>query len=435
VFGATVNTSGALKVRVERVGDDTVLAKIVRLVEDAQRQKAPIQKLADSVAGIFVPVVLGIALLTFVLWLLIVGSLEAALIAAVAVLVIACPCALGLATPTAILVGTGRGAKMGILIKSGEALERGRDIDVILFDKTGTLTEGRPRVTEAIAASGIEKSHFLSVTAALEAQSEHPLAQAVVEHVGGQLPPASDVKSVVGQGIVGRVDGHDVVVGKLDYISGLTTVPEALLKDVARLRESGNTVVLASEDGKLLGLLAIADAPKEGAKQAVQEFAELGLEVVMVTGDHAKTAEAIAKELGIERVEAEVLPDQKLNIVKRYQDEGHKVAFVGDGINDAPALVQANLGVAVGSGTDIAIEAGQIVLVGGGPEKVADAIKLARRTYSGIRQNLFWAFFYNIVAIPFAALGFLNPMIAAGAMAFSSVSVVLNSLRLKRTKL
>ncbi|MFH1047128.1 MAG: heavy metal translocating P-type ATPase [Patescibacteria group bacterium] len=438
VFGATVNTSGALKVRVERVGQDTVLSKIVRLVEDAQRQKAPIQKLADTVAGIFVPVVLGIAFVTFGLWLIISGSLESALVASVAVLVVACPCALGLATPTAILVGTGRGAKMGILIKNGEALERGRDIDVILFDKTGTLTEGRPHVVETAVSDGVERSHLLNVAAAVEAQSEHPLAQAIVQHLtagGGQLLPATDVKSVAGHGVTGQVAGLKVAVGKLDFIAGQTTVSESMRKEVDRHQAHGRTVALVVESNRLLGLLAIADAPKSGAAEAIKELGTMGLQVVMVTGDNQKTALAVAAELGIDKVEAEVLPNQKLDIVKRYQTEGHKVVFVGDGINDAPAMVQANLGIAVGSGTDIAIEAGQIVLVGGGPEKVAVAIKLARRTYSGIRQNLFWAFFYNVVAIPFAAVGFLNPMIAAGAMAFSSVSVVLNSLRLKRVKL
>jgi Cu+-exporting ATPase len=435
VFGATVNGAGVLRVQVTGVGGDTVLAKIVRLVEDAQRQKAPIQKMADTVAGIFVPVVLSIAALTFVVWLLAVGDLESSLVAAVAVLVIACPCALGLATPTAILVGTGRGARMGILIKNGEALERGRDIDVILLDKTGTLTEGRPHVTYVLPASGVSERMLIEQAAAVESLSDHPLAKAIVRRAGQVDMVATDGSTEAGRGAIGRVNGKKVVVGKPSYVSTLVSPDETTKMEIERLQGLGNTVVLVAQEDKLLGLLAIADAPKDGAKEAVAEFKQLGLSVVMVTGDNDKAARAIADELDIENVESEVLPDQKLEIVKRYQDQGHQVAFVGDGINDAPALVQANLGVAIGSGTDIAIEAGQIVLVGGGPEKVADAIKLARRTYSGIRQNLFWAFFYNVVAIPFAALGLLNPMVAAGAMAFSSVSVVLNSLRLKKVKL
>jgi len=438
VYGATVNSTGALKMKVTKVGEDTVLSGIARLVRDAQRQKAPIQKLADRVAGVFVPTVIGLAVLTFLVWLVVSGSVGSALLPAVAVLVVACPCALGLATPTAILVGTGRGASLGILIKSGEALERGRDIDEVLFDKTGTLTEGRPKVTDLSVAGDADRSRLIAVAAGVESLSEHPLARAVLEYaVERGISPAAveGVKAVPGQGVVGSVDGHEVMVGRPGFVRQSVTVAPDLDRSVERLEESGRTVMLVSEGGRLLGLLAVADAPRPGAREAIAMLLRMGLESVMVSGDNRRTAEAVARELGISRVEAEVHPDQKAAIVMEHQRSGHKVAFVGDGINDAPALAQADLGVAMGSGTDIAIEVGQIVLVGGGPEKVGEAIMLARLTYRGIRQNLFWAFFYNAVAIPFAAIGLLNPMVAAGAMAFSSISVVLNSLRLKRVKL
>ncbi|MFH2063203.1 MAG: heavy metal translocating P-type ATPase [bacterium] len=438
VFGATVNSNGVLKVRVTKVGEDTVLSGIARLVRDAQRQKAPIQKLADRVAGIFVPIVIALAALTFVGWLAATGDIGRALLPAVAVLVVACPCALGLATPTAILVGTGRGASLGILIKSGEALERGRDIDEVLFDKTGTLTEGRPKVTEVSVAGSADRSRLLGVAAGLESQSEHPLARAVIDYASGEKisPVAVDrAAAVPGSGIVGEVDGREVAVGRPDFIRQSVGVEETVDLEVRRLEKSGRTVVLVAEGGRLLGLLAVADAARTTAREAVERLGKIGLESVMVSGDNLRTADAIAREVGIGKVEAEVRPDQKAGIVREHQKAGRRVAFVGDGINDAPALAQADLGIAMGGGTDIAIEVGQIVLVGGGPEKVPVAIRLARLTYSGIRQNLFWAFFYNVVAIPFAAFGLLNPMIAAGAMAFSSVSVVLNSLRLKRVRL
>ncbi|OGM00423.1 copper-translocating P-type ATPase [Candidatus Uhrbacteria bacterium RIFOXYC2_FULL_47_19] len=438
VYSATINSTGALKMKVTKVGEDTVLSGIARLVKDAQRQKAPIQKLADRVAGVFIPTVIGLAVLTFLVWLVVSGDIGSAFLPAVAVLVVACPCALGLATPTAILVGTGRGASLGILIKSGEALERGRDIDEVLFDKTGTLTEGRPKVTDLFVVEGVERTRLIAVAAGVESMSEHPLARAVVEYAGEQgiaLVAVEGVKAMPGQGVVGSVDGHEAVIGKPDFIRQSIIVGSDLDRKIEQLEENGRTVVLVAEGGKLLGLLAVADAPKSGAREAIAELLRMGLESVMVSGDNRRTAEAVARELGISRIEAEVHPDQKAAIVMEHQRAGHKVAFVGDGINDAPALAQADLGVAMGSGTDIAIEVGQIVLVGGGPEKVGEAIMLARLTYRGIRQNLFWAFFYNAVAIPFAALGLLNPMIAAGAMAFSSISVVLNSLRLKRVKL
>lgn len=432
VFGATVNQQGALTVKVTALTGNTVLAQIVKLVENAQQQKAPIQKLVDKISSIFVPIVILVAVVTFGVWFLLTGDATASFIPAVAVLVIACPCALGLATPTAILVGTGRGAKEGILIKSGEALERNRKIDVVLFDKTGTLTEGRPSVTDTDLST-----ESLALVASLEASSEHPLAQAVVRYANdkGIAPkPAEQVKSITGKGIEGMVDGKKIVVGSPNYMD-TNRSGDRFASKVESWQAQGKTVVVASADDQLLGVLAIADAPKASAQAAVAELKRMGREVVMVTGDNRKTAEAIARELGIEQIEADVMPGTKLEVVRVWQSKGKRVAYVGDGINDAPALTQADLGIAVGSGTDVAIEAGQIVLVGGGPEKVVSGLKLTAATYRGIKQNLFWAFFYNIAAIPLAAFGLLNPLIASAAMAFSSVSVVLNSLRIKRAKI
>jgi Cu+-exporting ATPase len=432
VYGATLNQRGALTVKVSSLAGDSVLAQIAQLVKEAQQYKAPIQKLVDKVASVFVPVVIALALLTFIGWWIATGEFASALLPAVAVLVIACPCALGLATPTAILVGTGRGAKEGVLIKNGEALERGRDLQAILFDKTGTLTQGKPIVTDVVTWHGAEKE-LLSLAASLEAQSEHPLALAVVQHAEQQnlsLKKATDVETITGKGLQGNVAEVKVVIGspKL-FLEELTPEQE---QAVAKLQREAKTVAIVKADTRLLGVMAIADAVKEHAKETVETLKARGLEVVMITGDHQVTAEAIASELGIDRVEAEVLPDQKLQLVKDWQERGKHVAFVGDGINDAPAITQADLGIAIGTGTDIAIEAGQIVLVGGDPRKIPQALSLSQKTYATIKQNLFWAFFYNTAAIPLAALGFLNPMLASGAMAFSSVSVVLNSLRLKR---
>ncbi|NQV90763.1 copper-translocating P-type ATPase, partial [Candidatus Uhrbacteria bacterium] len=432
VFGATVNQQGALTIKVKALSGNTVLAQIVKMVEQAQQEKAPIQKLVDKISGIFVPIVILIAAATFVVWYVMTGDVNASFIPAVAVLVIACPCALGLATPTAILVGTGRGAKEGILIKSGEALERNRHIDIVLFDKTGTLTEGRPSVTNTDLSNDA-----LVYVASLESSSEHPLASAIVRYatdLGLKLTSAEQVTSITGKGIEGMVQGKKVEIGSASHMN-LSDPIGSLGSSIETWQEEGKTVVLAQIDGKLVGTLAIADAPKETAKSAVAELKRMGREVMMVTGDNRRTAEAIAQQLGIDQVEAEVMPGTKLDVVKALQAKGKKVAFVGDGINDAPALTQADLGIAMGTGTDVAIEAGQIVLVGGGPEKVVSGLKLATATYRGIRQNLFWAFFYNIAAIPLAAFGLLNPMIASGAMAFSSISVVLNSLRIRRAKI
>ncbi|TAK03804.1 copper-translocating P-type ATPase [Patescibacteria group bacterium] len=438
VFGATVNQQGALTVEVKKAAGDTVLAQIVRLVADAQMKKAPIQKLVDRISGVFVPVVIGAAAVTFVAWFVATGDVTASFVPAVAVLIIACPCALGLATPTAIMVGTGRGAGMGILIKSGEALERSKAFHVVMFDKTGTLTEGRPVVTGIEVTKELEEPEVLAIAAGLEANSEHPLAKAIVAYAKEKgVAPAkvSGFSAVAGRGVSGSVDGGPVLLGNLRLMEEEGVDVSAVREAVVAMQAKAQTVMVLARDKKAVAAISVADKAKATAAEAVKELRTMGVEVVMITGDHRATAEAVGRELGIDRIEAEVLPARKLEIVKEAQAAGKKVAFVGDGINDAPALTQADLGIAVGSGTDVAIEAGQIVLVGGGPEKVVDAIRLSRRTYAGIRQNLFWAFFYNVAAIPLAALGLLNPIIASAAMAFSSVSVVLNSLRIRKAKL
>lgn len=434
VFGATINQSGAVKVEILAVGAETALAKIVKMVEEAQQQKAPMQKLADRIAGIFVPIVMVIAVVTFIVWYVVTGNIEVAIITSVAVLVIACPCALGLATPTAILVGTGSAAKKGVFIKSGEALERGEHIDIIMLDKTGTITEGKPSVTNVKTAE-VSVEDLLLSAASLESMSEHPLARAIVKHAekkGAVLKAVSDFQSATGKGIQGKVNKKEVRVGRRVFIEEVATVSKVLLKAADKLESEAKTVVYVSIGKKCAGIIAIADKVKEQAKEAIEKLHELGMETVMITGDNQKTAEAIAAQVGITSVYAEVYPNDKLRLVKNAQKKGKKVAFVGDGINDAPALTQANLGIAMGTGTDIAIESGQIVLMGGDPLKIPESIIISRKTFQTIKQNLFWAFIYNAVGIPLAALGFLNPMFAAGAMAFSSVSVLLNSLRLRK---
>ncbi len=451
VYGATVNQQGTLTIEITKTSENSVLAQIARVMEEAQQKKAPIQKLVDKISSVFVPIVIVIAILTFIGWMVMTKDVNTSLISAVAVLVIACPCAMGLATPTAILVGTGRGAREGILIKSGEALERNRNIDVVMLDKTGTITEGKPRVTdlapshmdektiEVLIGKGADPTQcLLALAAGLESHSSHPLSQAIVREAqerGVRHINAKEFKDVAGKGVRGTVNGKVVLIGNKNLLEQEGVSIEELADEMLKLQSEGKTVSIVAFDGHVVGLIALADVPKPSAKDAVAGLKALGLDVVMITGDNFSTAKAIAKEVGIEQVEAEVLPEQKLQIVKSAQEKGKHVAFVGDGINDAPALTQADLGIAIGSGTDIAIEAGQIVLVGGGPEKIVLSIKLARATYAEIKQNLFWAFFYNTVAIPLAAAGLLNPMIAAGAMAFSSVSVVLNSLRLRSKKL
>lgn len=433
VIGATLNISGALRIEATKVGDDTTLAQIVKLVSDAQSQKAPIQKLADRISGIFVPIVLAIALTTAIGWFLITGDLSQSIIPAVAVLVIACPCSLGLATPTAIMVGTGLGARRGILIKNGEALERGEKIDTVVLDKTGTLTQGKPKVVRIHAVCGSDQD-VLRVAASVEACSEHPLAGAVVEAAKGSvLAEVSQFTNVPGKGVIAQLQGNVVVVGSPGHLEeqGIAfTNADRIVLDAEE--GEGRTVIAVSRDGTLIGLIAIADTVKDDAREAIKALLGRGLRTVMITGDNPRAAQAIASQLGIQNVFAQVLPQDKAAKVRELQQGGARVAFVGDGINDAPALASADLGIAMGTGTDIAMEAGNIVLVKGSPRKLVDALSLSRLTMRTIRQNLFWAFFYNVAAIPLAAFGLLNPVVAAGAMAISSVSVVGNSLRIRR---
>jgi Cu+-exporting ATPase len=438
VFGATINLNGAIRMQATKVGRDTVLAQIVRLVSDAQGNKAQIQRLADRVSGIFVPIVLGVALLTALGWFLATGDVYQSIVPAVAVLVIACPCSLGLATPTAIMVGTGLGARRGILIKNGEALERAEKIDVVMLDKTGTLTEGKPTVTAVVSMMGNE-DELLRLAASVEQSSEHLLAHAVVAAARARnlaILNASDFENLAGKGVQASVAGTRVIVGSPRFLeeAGLALAAQ----DQAIIQEhetQARTVVGIAVDGKFAGIIAIADTIKPDAKPAIERLHAKGLQIVMITGDNVRVAEVIARQLGIERVFAEVLPSDKAERVRELRRQGLRVAFVGDGINDAPALALADLGIAMGTGTDIAIEAGNIVLVKGNPMKIVEALALSRLTFRTVRQNLFWAFFYNIAAIPLAALGLLNPMIAAGAMAISSVSVVGNSLGINRAKL
>jgi cation-transporting ATPase V len=436
VTGATVNTSGVLTVRATRVGAETALAQIVRLVEDAQASKGQIQRLADRVAGVFVPVVIAIALATFAGWTVLAGDPQRGLVAAVAVLIIACPCALGLATPVAIMVGTGRGAELGVLIKGVEVLERTRRITTVVFDKTGTLTRGQMMLTDAVPVAGLDEAELLARAGAVEADSEHPIARAIAtaarEQVGA-VPEAAGFQALAGRGARADLDGSTVWVGRRKLLADAGLLLPAALDDAAeRLEEDGKTAVFAGWDGEVRGVLAVADTLKDGAAELVARLHAMGLEAAMLTGDNARTAQAIADRVGIDRVLAEVLPDDKVGEVARLQREGRVVAMVGDGVNDAPALVQADLGIAIGTGTDVAIEASDLTLMRGDLAGVATAIQLSRRTYRTIVQNLGWAFGYNVAAIPLAALGLLSPIVAGAAMALSSVSVVGNSLRLRR---
>lgn len=441
VFGATINLNGALTMKATKIGADTILSQIVKMVEEAQSKKAPIQKLADKVSGIFVPIVILIALITAGIWYAVTKNLTQSLIPAIAVLVIACPCSLGLATPTAILVGTGQGAKKGILIKDGEALEKGYGINAVVFDKTGTLTEGKPKVTDVIRFSpAYTADDVLKLAAAVEKNSEHPLARAIMEAASEKNLQSSEIsqfQSTSGKGVEGRLPtGEKVYAGSIRFFEekGLTKNLEfqTIETKLLRVEEEAKTAILVGVGGKIAGIIGIADTLKPDALFAVEELKKAGIEVSMITGDNQKTGEAIARQAGIQKVFAQVLPNEKAEKVKWLQGQGKKVAFVGDGINDAPALVQADIGIAVGTGTDIAIESGNMVLVKGNPTKVVEGLKLSKFTFRIIKQNLFWAFFYNIAAIPLAALGLLNPIIAAAAMALSSISVVTNSLRIKR---
>jgi cation-transporting ATPase V/Cu+-exporting ATPase len=434
VFGASVNGEGRVVIRATLVGNDTALAQIVRLVERAQASKAPVQHLVDRVAGVFVPVVLAIGALTLGAWLVLGADVAVSIRNAVAVLIIACPCALGLATPTAILVGTGRGAELGVLFKGSDVFERSRAVDVVLFDKTGTLTRGEMVLTDVVT-DATNADVFLTRVASVENASEHPVARAVAAGAverGIGLSEVGDFRAIPGRGVRGSIEGVEIVVGRAGLAEELGLEISRVYRDAqARLESEGKTAFLGGWEGQVRGVIGVADTLRSTARETVAEIASLGIGVVMVTGDNRRTADAIAGQLGIEQVRAEVLPQEKADEVRRLREQGRVVAFVGDGINDAPALVEADLGMAVGTGTDVAIEAGNVVLRSGEPRLAALGLRLARRTFRTIAQNLFWAFCYNTAAIPLAAFGFLDPMIAAGTMALSSLSVVANSLRLR----
>jgi len=440
VIGGTVNTNGTLLYRATATGADTVLAQMVRLVEQAQGSKAPVQRLADRVSAVFVPAVLGIALVTFLVWFFgLHAGVAGALTPAVAVLVIACPCALGLATPTAIMVGTGRGAALGILIKNGEALERAHTISHVLFDKTGTITEGRPALTDVVLHNGLDRRALLRLAAAAERGSEHPLASAIVAGADAEGPAtrAETFTSVTSLGVRASVEGREVLVGTPGFLREAgVAVPEAATLDMARLETEGKTSMLVAVGHTEAGIVAVADTVRPHAKEAVARLRAMGLSVSLLTGDSARVAQAVAAQVGIGEVQAGVRPDGKAAAVQTWQDNGRqRVAMVGDGVNDAPALAQADLGIAMGRASDVAMEAADITLLRADLGGVADAILLSRRTMKIIRQNLFWAFVFNIIGIPLAASGRLDPMLAALAMAFSSVTVVTNSLRLKTARL
>jgi Cu+-exporting ATPase len=461
VIGATMNTSGSFRFEATKVGEDTALSQIMRMVEEAQGSKAPIQRLADRISAVFVPAVIGVAAITFVVWLLFgpEPALTFALLNTVAVLIIACPCAMGLATPTSIMVGTGKGAESGILIKGGEALEGAHKLDTVVLDKTGTLTRGEPELTDVVVADGIREQELLRLVASAETGSEHPLGEAIVRGArdrGLPLAEADAFEAVSGGGIHARVEGREVLVGSRRFLSESGVSEDGLAPKSEELAREGKTPIFVAVDGEPAALVAVADVVREESREAVDRLHALGLEVAMLTGDNRRTAEAIARELDVDRVMAEVRPEDKAAEVKRLQAEGKKVGMVGDGINDAPALAQADVGVAIGTGTDVAMEAADLTLISGDVRGVARAIKLSKATVRNIKQNLFWAFAYNVALIPVAAgvlyplfsdgsvpeilrpvlgeYGFLNPILAATAMALSSVTVVSNALRLRRVK-
>jgi P-type Cu+ transporter len=440
VFGATINKYGFLKVKATKVGRDTALAQIIKVVEEAQGSKAPIQRLADKISGIFVPIVVSIALITFFIWYLWIapGEFAVALEKLIAVLVIACPCALGLATPTSIMAGSGRAAEYGILFKGGEHLEAAHKITTVVLDKTGTITNGKPVLTDVIVESDMGEEEFLRLVGSAEKPSEHPLAQAIVSGIKEKnisLIDPVEFKAIPGYGIKAVVNNQEILIGTRKLMNkNKVDIDRALMK-MERLENSGKTAMLVAIDKQYAGIVAVADTIKETSKQAVQRLKEMGIEVMMVTGDNERTAKAIAEQVGIEHVEAEVLPEGKAEVVKKFQQQGKKVAMVGDGINDAPALATADIGMAIGTGTDVAMEAADITLMRGDLNSIAGAIFMSRKTIQNIKQNLFWAFAYNTLGIPIAAAGFLAPWLAGAAMAFSSVSVVLNALRLQRVKL
>ncbi|SOC11235.1 Cu+-exporting ATPase [Ureibacillus xyleni] len=440
LYGSTINKNGFIKMKATKVGRDTALAQIIKVVEDAQGSKAPIQRMADQISGIFVPIVIGIALLTFLVWIIWVqpGEFTPALEVLIAVLVIACPCALGLATPTSIMAGSGRSAEFGILFKGGEHLEQTQSIDTVVVDKTGTVTHGKPVLTDVYVADGQDEERFLSLIGAAEKQSEHPLAQAIVQGIqekGIELGTIQYFEAIPGFGVQATISGQGVVIGTRKLMQQYGIDIRNVLPLMEELERDGKTAMLAGINGHYAGLVAVADTIKDTSKEAVHRLQEMGIKVIMMTGDNERTAQAIGKEVGVDAVIAEVLPEGKAEEVKKLQQQGKKVAMVGDGINDAPALATADIGMAIGTGTDVAMEAADITLIRGDLNSIADAILMSRKTMRNIKQNLFWAFAYNTLGIPIAAIGLLAPWVAGAAMAFSSVSVVLNALRLQRVKL
>ncbi|QCR32281.1 heavy metal translocating P-type ATPase [Lysinibacillus sp. SGAir0095] len=437
LYGSTINKNGFIKMKATKIGRDTALAQIIKVVEDAQGSKAPIQRLADKISGVFVPIVIGIAILTSLVWFIWIepGNFTQALEVLIAVLVIACPCALGLATPTSIMAGSGRAAEFGILFKGGEHLEQTQGIDTVVVDKTGTVTHGKPVLTDVFVADGQDEERFLALIGAAEKQSEHPLAEAIVQGIqdrGIILGNVQFFEAIPGYGVQATVSGQGIIIGtrKLMQQYGIDFQP--VIGTMEKLEGDGKTAMLAAINGQYAGLVAVADTIKETSKEAVSRLQDMGIKVIMMTGDNMRTAQAIGKQVGVDSVIGEVLPEGKAEEVKKLQQQGKKVAMVGDGINDAPALATADIGMAIGTGTDVAMEAADITLIRGDLNSIADAILMSRKTMRNIKQNLFWAFAYNIIGIPIAAIGLLAPWVAGAAMAFSSVSVVLNALRLQR---
>ncbi len=437
VVGASINKLGAFKFQATKIGKDTVLSQIIQMVEDAQGSKAPIQKIADVVSGVFVPIVVGIAVLTYIIWAFIVGDPSMGFVSAVAVLVIACPCALGLATPTAIMVGTGKGAENGILIKGGEHLERAYKVNAVVLDKTGTITKGQPEVTDIMPIDNLEIQEILILAAITEKKSEHPLGVAIYEKGVQDLNNIQDpdtFEAIPGKGVKVEVEGHIIYLGTRKLMASQNMDTSAIEPIITKLEDEGKTAMIMTMDRQIEAIIAVADAIKDTSKEAITTLRKMHVDVYMITGDNHRTANAIAKQVGIDHVLAEVLPENKAVEIEKLKAKGKVVAMAGDGINDAPALATADIGMAMGTGTDVAIEAADITLMTGDLRAIPASIGLSKKTMGKIKQNLFWAFFYNIIGIPFAALGLLNPMIAGAAMAFSSVSVVTNSLSLKRYK-